>query len=153
MFIKNRNGNWRAPSCLGGIISCIYRTDLSRKGKTLAKYIIHCNINLHLKINITLQWRHNGRESVSNHQPHECLLNRLFRRRSKKTSKLRVTGFVRGIHRGPVNSPHKWPVTRKMFPYDDVIITSVYLHWELFMVAALSVHIWCLPVTMERLGS
>ena len=28
--------------------------------------------------------------------------------------------FVRGIHRGPVNSPHKWPVTRKMFPFDDV---------------------------------
>ena len=32
--------------------------------------------------------------------------------------------FVRGIHRGPVNSPHKWPVTRKMFPFDDVIIES-----------------------------
>ena len=31
--------------------------------------------------------------------------------------------FVRGIHRGPVNSPHKWPVTRKMFPFDDVIMT------------------------------
>ena len=30
--------------------------------------------------------------------------------------------FVRGIHRRPVNSPHKWPVTRKMFPFDDVII-------------------------------
>ena len=30
--------------------------------------------------------------------------------------------FVRGIHRGPVNSPHKWPVTRKMFPFDDVIV-------------------------------
>ena len=30
--------------------------------------------------------------------------------------------FVRGIHRGPVNSPHKWPVTRKMFPFDDVIM-------------------------------
>ena len=29
--------------------------------------------------------------------------------------------FVRGIHRGPVNSPHKWPVTRKIFPFDDVI--------------------------------
>ena len=39
----------------------------------------------------SLQWRHNGREGVSNHQPHHCLLNRLFRRRSKKTSKLRVT--------------------------------------------------------------
>ena len=33
--------------------------------------------------------------------------------------------FVRGIHRGPVNSPHKWPVTRKMFPFDDVIMTSL----------------------------
>ena len=71
-----------------------------------------------------LQWRHNGRGSVSNHQPHHCLLNCLFRRRSKKTSKLRVTGFVRGIHRRPVNSPHKWPVTRKMVPFDDVI-----MHW------------------------
>ena len=30
--------------------------------------------------------------------------------------------FVRGIHRGPLNSPHKWPVTRKMFPFDDVIM-------------------------------
>ena len=30
--------------------------------------------------------------------------------------------FVQGIHRRPVNSPHKWPVTRKMFPFDDVIM-------------------------------
>ena len=30
--------------------------------------------------------------------------------------------FVWGIHRGPVNAPHKWPVTRKMFPFDDVIM-------------------------------
>ena len=30
--------------------------------------------------------------------------------------------FVRGIHRGPVNSSHKWPLTRKSFPYDDVIM-------------------------------
>ena len=40
-----------------------------------------------------LRWRHNGRNSVPNHQPHHCLLNLLFRRRSKKTSKLRVTGL------------------------------------------------------------
>ena len=32
--------------------------------------------------------------------------------------------FVWGIHRGPVNSPHKWPVTRKMLPFDDVIIAN-----------------------------
>ena len=30
--------------------------------------------------------------------------------------------FVRGIHRWPVNSPNKWPVTRKKFPFDDVIM-------------------------------
>ena len=40
---------------------------------------------------ITLQWRHNGRDGVSNHHLDYCLLNNLFRRRSKKTSKLRVT--------------------------------------------------------------
>ena len=75
-----------------------------------------------LPLTITLRWRHNGCSSVSNHQAHDCLINRLFRRRSKKTSKLRVTGLCAGIHRGPVNSPHKWQVTRKMFPFDDVIM-------------------------------
>ena len=40
----------------------------------------------------SFQWRHNGRDSVLNHQPHDYLLNRLFRLRSKRTSKLRVTG-------------------------------------------------------------
>ena len=32
--------------------------------------------------------------------------------------------FVGGIHRGPANSPHKWPVTQKMFPFDDVIMVE-----------------------------
>ena len=66
-----------------------------------------------------LQWRHNELEGVSDldHQPHDCLLNRVSRRRSKKTSELRVTGpFFRRIRRRPVNSPHNGPVTRKMFP-------------------------------------
>ena len=35
--------------------------------------------------------------------------------------------FVRGIHRSPVNSPHKGPVTRKMFPFDDVIMVLVHV--------------------------
>ena len=43
-----------------------------------------------------LQWRHNGRDNVSNHQPNDCLLNRVFRRRSKKTPKLRVTVICAG---------------------------------------------------------
>ena len=40
-----------------------------------------------------LQWRINGRDSVSNHQPHDCLFNHLFRCRSKKISKLGVPGL------------------------------------------------------------
>ena len=42
--------------------------------------------------------------------------------------------FVRGIHRWPVNSPHKWPVTRKMFPFDDVIMDCYVLLWSLCFV-------------------
>ena len=42
------------------------------------------------------QWRHNERDGVSNHQPHDCLLKRLFRHLWKKTSKLRVTGLCEG---------------------------------------------------------
>ena len=45
---------------------------------------------------LPLQWRHNGRDDVSNHQPHDRLLNRLFRCRSKKTAKLYVNGLCVG---------------------------------------------------------
>ena len=61
----------------------------------------------------SLQWGHTECIGVSNHRRLDCLLSRLSRRISKKTSKLRVT--VRGIRRGSVDSPHKGPVTRKMF--------------------------------------
>ena len=44
----------------------------------------------------SLRWRHNENDGVSNHQPHDCLLNHLSKRRSKKTSKLRVTGLSAG---------------------------------------------------------
>ena len=56
-------------------------------------------------LTVTLQWRHNGHDSVSNHQPHDCLLSRLFRRRSKKTSKLRVTGLCAGKSPGTGEFP------------------------------------------------
>ena len=57
--------------------------------------------------------------------------------------------IVRGIHRGPVNSSHKWPVTRKMFPFDDVIMehkstsdsslvnSNVFLEWPLSFIGKL----------------
>ena len=78
----------------------------------------------------TFRWRHNDHDGVSNHQPHGCLLNRLFRRRLKKTSKLRVTGLCVGNSSRPVNSPHKGPVTRKMFPFDDVIMSVFTLYCD-----------------------
>ena len=76
----------------------------------------HCNDDSFFP----LQWRHNERFGVSNHRRHDCFLSRLFRRRSKKTSKLRVTGLCEGI------SPHIRPVTWKMFPFDDVIMRANY---------------------------
>ena len=78
-----------------------------------------------------LHWRHNDHGGISNHQPHGCLLNRLFRRKSKKTSKLRVTGLCVWNSPGPVNSPHKGPVTRKMFPFDDVIMSLFVTRWDI----------------------
>ena len=54
---------------------------------------------------VTLQWRHNERDGVSNHQPRHCLLSRLFRCRSKKTSKLRVTSLCAGNSPGTGEFP------------------------------------------------
>ena len=48
---------------------------------------------LHWTCPFPLRWRDDGRDGVLNHHPHHCLLNHLFRRRSKKTSRLRVIGF------------------------------------------------------------
>ena len=77
------------------------------------------SISTHRSFGVALRWRHNGCDSVSNHQPRECLLRRAHQRKHQSSSSL---AFVRGIHRRSVNSPHKWPVTQKMFPFDDVIM-------------------------------
>ena len=57
--------------------------------------------------------------------------------------------FVRGIHRGPVNSPHKWPVTRKMFPFDDVIMNEKlqrYIYQSALYTATLPLHVIIVPM-------
>ena len=72
---------------------------------------------------MTLWWRHNERIGISNHQHLHCLLKCSFTHRSKKTSQLCITGLCEGNSLWPVNSPHNGPVTRKMFPFDDVIMT------------------------------
>ena len=69
-----------------------------------------------------LPWRHDGRNGVSNHRFLDCLLKRLFRRSLKKTSKLYVTGLCEGNPPVTGGFPSQRPVTRKMFPFDDVIL-------------------------------
>ena len=75
----------------------------------------------------TLHWRHNEHDGVSNYQPHDCWLNCLYRCRWKKIFKLRVTG------RWPVISPHRGPITRKMFEkfeMDYIILASFIRNWK-----------------------
>ena len=64
-----------------------------QRGPRTASNVLPCSWS---RTDNSLQWRHNEHDGVSNHQPHDCLLNRLFRRRSKKTSKLRVAGLCEG---------------------------------------------------------
>ena len=80
-----------------------------------------------------LLWRHTERHDVSNHQHLDCLLSNLFRRTTKKYQSSASLAFVRGIHRWPVDSPLKWPVTRKMFPFGDVfMLNSMQIRsWEM----------------------
>ena len=70
----------------------------------------------------SLWWRHNGHDGVWNTSltiVYSTVYSGADQRKYQSSASL---AFVRGIHWGPVNSPHKWPVTRKMFPFDDVIV-------------------------------
>ena len=85
---------------------------------------------------ISLQWRHNDGDGVSNKSPASRLFTEPFiqgvdQRKHQTSASL---AFVRGIHRGPVNSPHKGPVTRKMFPFDDVYMYSTF--WIRFPISS-----------------
>ena len=108
VVIRNRN---KVP------IPCSSWSNTSIMAKPLSKAM---SIDTHIRRLVvithrTLHWRHNDHDGVWNYQPHGCLVNRLFRRRSKKTSKLRVTGLCEGFHRWQVNSPHKGPYRGKCF--------------------------------------
>ena len=87
--------------------------------QNLVTYLLGLGFLLGCQAYLSLQWCHNECDGVSNHRRLGCLLNRLFRRRSQKTPKHRVTGFCEG------NSPvKKGPVSRKMLPLNDVIMSG-----------------------------
>ena len=66
--------------------------------------------------------------------------------------------FVWGIHRGPVNSPHKWPVImRKLLPFDDVIMRVMHMHQSshhsfIYMCPVVSLVPWKLLIIRDRVG-
>ena len=80
-----------------------------------------------------LLWRHNGRDGLSNYQPDDCILNLHPGADQRKHQSSASVAFLQGIPRCPVNSPHKWPLTLKMFPFDDVIMQQLRIygsmHW------------------------
>ena len=91
IHLKLSSGKWR-PFCLG----------LNVLSQHLPGYQHQALVAISV---IPVHWRHNDHSGVSNHQPHDCLPNRLFRRRSKKTSKLRVTGLCVGNSPGTGEFP------------------------------------------------
>ena len=94
-----------------------------------------CSESLH-----SLQWRHNERHDVTNHGCLDCLLSRLFRRRSKKTSKLLVTGLYEGNPPVAGGFPSQTPVTRKLFPFKGVIMSSPQLKLRDFELSYATIH-------------
>ena len=74
---------------------------------------------------MSLRWLHNGRDglkSPASRTVYSTVYSGADQRKHQSSASLT---FVQGIHRWPVNSPHKGPVTRKMFSFDDVIMCSV----------------------------
>ena len=108
-------GQWRGALMLSLICPWIYGWVNTREAGELRRYRAHydvivmdiesftitawlytscCSQNADLNGKfLPLQWRQNGHDGISNHQPHDCLLNRLFRCWPKKTSKLSVAGL------------------------------------------------------------
>ena len=76
-----------------------------------------------MTIIIALQWRHYEPGGVSNHQRLDCLLNRLFSAVQRKDQNSAPLAFVSEFT-GDRWIPRTGPVTRKMFPFDDVIIEN-----------------------------
>ena len=83
--------------------------------------VAHLSQNCH-GIHESLQWRHNECDGVSNHQPHAVYASLYSGADQRKHQSSASLAFVRGIRRWQVSSPHKGLVTRKMFPFDDIIM-------------------------------
>ena len=84
-------------------------------------YVVCISVSLGFPSLYALRWRQNGLDTqiTSPTIVYSTVYSDTDQRKHQSSTSL---AFVRGIHRGSVNSPHKWPVTRKMSPFDDVIM-------------------------------
>ena len=99
---------------------------------------------------ISLRWRHNG-AIASQITCLTIVYSTVYSDANQRKHQSSVSlAFVRGIHRGPVNSPHKGPVTRKMYPFDDVIMWS---HWTSKMIVRYILSSLCLRLSQSSQSS
>ena len=100
---------WTSAKCKGDeddLIGTFVKSEMCLTNElTFAATSVTPALDIHGLDFVPLHWRHNGHDGVSNHQPHDCLLNRVFGRRSKKTSKHRVTGLCAGNSPGTGEFP------------------------------------------------
>ena len=87
---------------------------MTRRFKHICQLFIHANIIS----KIPLEWRHNDNDGVSKHQPRDCLLNRYSGTDQRKHQSSASLAFAREF------TVDKGPVTRRMFPFDDVIMAN-----------------------------
>ena len=127
-------------------------TGLRKMRKIFALFSHNSNGNFHCpdssKNSITsliwgesLQWRYNDRDGVWFVYSTAC--SGADQRKHESSTAL---AFVRGIHRWSVNSPHKGPVTRKMFPFYDVIMIELLCPWIFLQNNANGTRRWTISV-------
>ena len=144
--------------------SFFFNTVAANALKTLSMSF-HARLFKGRHVALSLEWRHNGRDGVSNHQPHDCLLNSLFRRRSKKTSKLRVTCLWVGnspvaVMTSSCQKPGPW-FNIKMSSYqyrnshcgDKTILRPSYLHNGISYTGKMTYLYWISPQWVKRNSS
>ena len=98
--------------------------DMSRRNEA-RKILLPFYETTSLVRDATLLRRHNERDGVPNHRRLDCLLHLLFRRRSKKTSTLHVTGLCAGNSPVPDDFPAQRASNTENVPFDDVITTNI----------------------------
>ena len=123
LWARNRTG---AKNRTGPVVGCDWGIRLNLK-QSYTDRSLDSNLFMYwFPQQKTLQWHHNGHDGIWNHQPHHYFLDLLFRRRSKKSSKLRVTGLWVGNSLGTGKFPAQMASNVEN---DDIIMFTGTIYW------------------------